>query len=117
MDQKKVAMFVFNGDAMCFVHIVLNVLDMKEKGYDVRVVLEGGATRLVRDLDDENAKLHTQYVRLKESGLIDCVCRSCAYTMGTLDDAEEQGLPLCGDLKGHPSISRYIENGYEVLVF
>lgn len=117
MDQRKVAMFVFNGDAMCFIHIVLNAMEMKNKGFDVKVVLEGGATRLVKDLDDENAKLHTPYVTLRESGLIDCVCRSCAYTMGTIDDAEEQGLPLCDDLKGHPSISRYMEDGYEVLIF
>ena len=26
---KKFALFVFNGDPMCFIHVLLNVLDMK----------------------------------------------------------------------------------------
>jgi len=29
---KKVAMFVFNGDPICFIHVLLNALDMKAKG-------------------------------------------------------------------------------------
>jgi hypothetical protein len=30
---KKVALFAFNGEPMCFVHVLLNALDMKEKDY------------------------------------------------------------------------------------
>jgi hypothetical protein len=37
--------------------------------------------------------------------------------MGSLDAAMEQNLPICGELKGHPSMSRYIENGYEIITF
>jgi hypothetical protein len=28
---KKIALFVFNGDPMCFIHVLLNALDMKER--------------------------------------------------------------------------------------
>ena len=38
---KKVALFAFNGDFKCFAHVLLNALDMKAKGYDVKVVIEG----------------------------------------------------------------------------
>ena len=31
---KKIALFVFNGDPMCFIHVLLNALDMKQKEYD-----------------------------------------------------------------------------------
>jgi hypothetical protein len=31
---KKIALFVFKGDPMCFIHVFLNALDMKDKGYD-----------------------------------------------------------------------------------
>ena len=43
---KKVALFVFNGDPMCFIHVLLNALDMHAKGYKTAVVVEGAATRL-----------------------------------------------------------------------
>jgi hypothetical protein len=35
---KKAALFVFNGDPMCFIHVLLNALDMKEKGYEVKTI-------------------------------------------------------------------------------
>lgn len=28
---KKVALFAFNGDSMCFIHVLLNALDLKEE--------------------------------------------------------------------------------------
>ena len=42
---KKVAIFAFNGETMCFAHALLNALDMKEKGYDIKLVIEGSATK------------------------------------------------------------------------
>ncbi len=47
---KKIAMFVFNGDPMCFIHVLLNALDMKENGYEGRIVIEGAATKLIPEL-------------------------------------------------------------------
>ena len=37
----KVVIFAFNGNPMCFSHVLLNVLDMAEKGMDAKVVIEG----------------------------------------------------------------------------
>jgi len=47
--------------------------------------------------------------------VIDAVCQACAHKMGTLEDAKKEGLPLGNDLYGHPSISSYIEKGYEII--
>ncbi|MGM0418609.1 MAG: cytoplasmic protein, partial [Thermodesulfobacteriota bacterium] len=44
---KKKAFFVFNGDPMCFVHVLLNALDMKEKGYDIKLIIEGASAGLL----------------------------------------------------------------------
>ena len=41
---KKYALFVFNGDPMCFIHVVLNALDMHTKGEDVKIIVEGSAS-------------------------------------------------------------------------
>lgn len=114
---RKIALFAFNGDPMCFIHVLLNTRDMHDRGCDVRLVIEGSATQLVEPLDKEDHPLHGLFTEVEEKGLIHCVCRACANKMGTLEKAEEMGLPLCGDLAGHPSMGACMEEGYEVIVF
>ena len=113
----RVVLVAFNGEAMCFVHVLLNALDMKEKGYEVKVVIEGSATKLVNELTDENNPFSTLYRNVREQGLIDCVCKACASKMGALEGVEAQGLPLCNGMKGHPSLAGYMEQGYQVITF
>jgi hypothetical protein len=114
----KVALFGFNGDAMCFVHVMLNAFDLKERGHEVTVIIEGSATKLVETFHrDPKAPFSNLYQRLREEGLIGGVCRACAAKMGSLASAEEQGLALLGDMSGHPSIGRYLDEGYQVLTF
>lgn len=115
--EKRVVLVAFNGDAMCFVHVLLNALDMKEKGYEVKVVIEGSATKLVEELGNEKHPFSKLYIEVKEKGMLDCVCYACATKMGGLKAAQEQGLPLCKDMKGHPSLADYMEQGYKVITF
>ena len=56
-------------------------------------------------------------MQVKEKGLIDCVCRACAVKMEALPGIEAQSLPLCAEMKGHPSVARHIDAGYEVITF
>ncbi len=114
---KKIAIFAFNGDPMCFVHVLLNALDMNKKGCDVKLVIEGSATKLVPELVKKEAPFSDLYRQVLEVGLIDCVCKACSSKMGVLTEVENQGLPLCAELKGHPSIYRYMDAGFEVLTF
>ena len=114
---KKIAVFAFNGDPMCFVHVLLNALEMHKKGWDVKLIIEGSATKLIPDLAKEGAPYYELYSRTREAGLIDCVCKACASKMGVLAEVEAQDLPVCAELKGHPSIARYMDAGFEILTF
>lgn len=114
---RKVLLAAFNGESMCFVHVLLNALDMEEKGYDVKVVIEGSATRAVKELDDPGNPFSNLYREVRQRGMIDCVCQACAGKMGALESAREQGLPLCAEMKGHPGLAKYLEQGYQVLTF
>lgn len=115
--QKKIALVAFNGEMMCFVHVLLNALDMHIKGFDVKVIIEGSATKLVSALSNNAAPFFPVYSEVREKGLIDCVCFACASKMGSLEDAKAQGLQLSDEMSGHPSLARYIEQGYEVISF
>lgn len=114
---KKVALFAFNGEAMCFVHVLLNGLDMKTKGYDVKIIIEGAATRLIPELNLPGSPLYGLFLKAREKGIIEGACRACSVKMGTSKDAEKTGLNLMDDMSGHPSIAHYMDAGYNVITF
>ena len=115
--EEKVLLVAFNGEPMCFVHVLLNALDMAEKGYEVKVVIEGSATKTAVEMNDPEKHFGKLYLQVKEKGLIDCACQACSSQMGFLDGIKEQGLPLCSEMKGHPSLAKYMEDGYRVITF
>ena len=103
---------------MCFVHVVLNALDLHEKGNEVQVVIEGSATALVPKLAaDDSLPAAPLYAKCRELGLIAGVCQACAHKTGSLDAAKEQGLALLADMKGHPSMAGFLDRGYQVYTF
>jgi len=112
---KKIAIFTFNGELMCFAHGLFNALDMNEKGYDVKLIIEGSSTKLIKELNEESNMFHKFYQDVKEKNLIDGICKACANKMGTLEEAKSQELTLLGELYGHPSMANYIDEGYEII--
>jgi hypothetical protein len=113
----KFALFVFNGDPMCFIHVLLNALDMKEKGHAPSVIIEGAAVKLIPDLVKEAHPLNKLWGKVKDAGLVGGVCRACSNKLGTLQAAKDQGLTLLDDMSGHPSMAGYREQGYELITF
>ncbi len=114
---KKTAMFVFNGDPMCFIHVLLNALDMKEKGQEARIIIEGSAVKLIPELYNEGNPLNSLWKKVLEADLLEGVCRACAAKLGTLAEAESRDLPILDDMMGHPGMAGYQAQGYEVISF
>ena len=114
---KKVALLAYNGELMCFAHVMLYALDFDKKGYEVKVVIEGSATKLIAELDKPDTPFANVYAQLKEKGLLTCICMACSKKMGTFEEAEKQAIPIVGDMQGHPSIDRFLEEGYEIVSF
>ncbi len=115
---KKVVLFAFQGEVMCFAHILLNALDMQAKGYDVKVVIEGESTKLIKTFyDNPEAPFRPLYLKVKDTGLVDAVCKACATKMGSIEEAKAEDLPIKGEMSGHPSMAAYIEAGYSVITF
>lgn len=113
---KKVAIFAFQGEPMCFAHVLLYTLELKTKGFDVRLIIEGMATKMVKELADESKPFAGLYSKVKAAGLIEAVCKACANQTGSLSAAEAQGLRIVGDMSGHPSLANYIEQGYQIVM-
>lgn len=110
---KKVVFFAFQGKKMCFMHILLNALDLNEKGHVAKIVIEGEATKLLKELEEEGNKI---YLKVKELGLFDSICKACSAQMGVLEYNEGLGININGDMNGHPPVEPYIADGYEVIM-
>lgn len=114
---KKTVLFVFNGDPMCFLHVLLNALDMEAKGDEVKIVVEGPATKLIPDMEKEESPLFKLYGKAKSHGLFDGVCRACSARMGVTSAVEKAGMAFLDDMSGHPGMARYEKDGFQVLIF
>jgi len=112
---RKIAIFAFKGNPICFIHVLLNGIDLHEKGGDVRIVLEGEAPGLVVELRKPENPLYRLYRKAKDLGLIHAVCRACAVKMGSLQAAEEEGLTVADDMSGHVGMAPFIEQSYEII--
>jgi len=114
---EKVALFAFKGEPLCFVHVLLNALDMKEKGIDVKIIIEGAAVKLIPEFSSASSPLEPLFDRAFGLDLIDGVCMACSHKMGTQEEAKALGIQLLSDMSGHPGIARYRMEGYEILTF
>ncbi|WKY49158.1 hypothetical protein Q5O24_07565 [Eubacteriaceae bacterium ES3] len=109
---KKIVIFTFNGNPMCMQHVLLNTLDMNTKGIHTEIVVEGEAVKLIETLENSNNKL---YLEVKEKNYIAGICKACSTNFKVLSVNEKTGIPILGDMKGHPSFTSFLKNGYEIM--
>lgn len=115
--KKKIAICALRGEPMCFVHVLLNALDMFEKGVEGKIIMEGESVKLVPEMEKADYFLHDLYLKAKNAGLIAAVCRACSQKLGVLEAVETSGLPVVADMSGHVSLAGFIEEGYEIITF
>ena len=102
---------------MCFIHVLLNALDMTDKGNETKIIIEGASVKLIPELIKSGNPLNGLWKKSVAAGLVEGVCRACSNKLGTLKAAEEQGLTLLDDMSGHPAMSAYRDKGYEIITF
>ena len=113
----KIVFFAFRDNPLCFIHVLLNALDMHQSGMEGKIILEGESVRLVEMMADSGHFLHALYTQAKEKGLFLGACRACSTKLQAVEAIEREGLPLIGELAGHPAMAAYIRQGYTLLTF
>lgn len=113
----KTAMFVFNGSPLCFVHVLLNALDMEARGDVVAIVMEGEATRLVGELEKTDHWLNGPWRQARGKELVAGVCQACSQKLDVRARIEASGLPLLADMRGHPGMAAFRDEGYDIITF
>jgi len=117
MSQEKTVLFAFRGDPLCFVHVLLNGIDMHERGRQGLIVIEGDAVTLVEKMSQPGHFLSPLYQKAKSLRLFAGACKACATKLKAIDAIEKEGIPLIGEMSGHPSMGGFMEQGYEVITF
>lgn len=114
---EKTVLFAFRGDPLCFIHVLLNAIDLHERGREGLIVIEGEAVKLVPEMSEPTHFLWAQYQKARELGLIAGVCKACSTKLGVIDAVKSEDLPLLDDMFGHPSMGAYLEKGFQVITF
>ena len=111
---EKYLFYVMRGQKMCFVHVLLNALDLAEAGNEVKIILEGESVTLPKMLEEEKFGL---YLKAKEKNLFAGVCYACSVQLGVIEFNQGLDYPLIKDMNGHAGMKEYIDNGYHVFNF
>lgn len=109
---EKVLFYAMTGEKMCFLHILLNAIDLNDNRVETKIIFEGASVKLVSVFEEEKNPL---YLKAKNSGLIAGVCLACSKTLGVFEKNNSYGLKMLDDMSGHAGIREYFLNGYKVI--
>lgn len=98
-------------------HALLYAKELTEAGIETKVVFDGaGVKSLAAFAQDTERPTHQLYLSLKEQGVIAGVCEFCSTQMGVEEPIRATGIPRLNEINGHPSIARYVTEGYAPIV-
>lgn len=97
-------------------HALLYAKELKETGSEVVLIFDGAGTRWVEKMQDPKNMLNRLYKSVEELGIVEVVCDHCAGAFKVKDKIKESGPPLVSEYEGHPSIAKWIEQGYRILI-
>ena len=99
------------------VHALLYAADLAEHGHQVVLIFEGAGTGWVNELKRPENPFRRHYLRIQQLGVVEVVCDYCADAHDVKQDlSKEQERLLVGDYEGHPSITKWVEKGYRIIV-
>ena len=98
-------------------HALLYAGELLSNGYKVVLIFDGAGTGWANELTSSEHPLSGLYRELKTKGIMEEVCDDCAEHLKVKDKlTEQQKALLTGEYKGHPSLIRWIEQGYRILI-
>lgn len=109
---KKVLFYAMTGEKSCFMHLLMNAVQLHESGTEVKVIFEGASVKLAAPLAKD---LNPAYMKAKNAGLLAGICLACSKIMGVYEENAALGLPMLDDMSGHAGMKPFVDQGYEVI--
>lgn len=89
--------------------------ELKEAGDDVKIIFDGAGTEWIGKLAPSNHRASPLYEAVEDK--IVGACGFCSKAFGVKEEVEEAGVPFLDAYDQHPSIRKYIADGYQVITF
>ncbi len=97
------------------VNALVTAKEFQEAGDEALVVFDGAGTRAVAALSDPGHDYHGLLEETQE--LVAGACAYCSKAFGVREQVEQSPISLIDEYEGHPSVHRYVAEGYEVVTF
>ena len=99
-------------------HFFLYARELHEKGHEVVAIFDGAGTLWAEELSKDNSEsfLKKDYDVFKQNGIIEIICDYCAGAFKVKGSLQERGANLVGDYEDHPSIVKWVEQGYQLII-
>jgi hypothetical protein len=100
------------------VHALLYSRELKEHGHDVVLVFDGAGTEWIDKwtAPDTTDKLAPMYREVEKLGITQVVCDFCAGAFHVKESLQGRKVPLTAEFNGHPSIAKWADQGYQLVV-
>jgi hypothetical protein len=113
MDQpNKFAIVAFRGEKPCVLHALLNCSDMRKKGFNALVILEGGSVKFIDEMFNNGFSMPWEQIK----PLIDCACFGCTKMFHMEEAAKMAEIRTEGGMSEHVSLADYVLKGYTIIV-
>jgi len=99
-------------------HALLYSQELLDHGHEVVLVFDGAGTHWANvwsNLETEG-KFRKLYLELRKSGVTEVICDYCATAFKERVHLDARQANFKGDYKGHPSIAKYANDGYQILI-
>ncbi len=97
-------------------HALLYATELKKAGYTVTLIFDGAGTEWAKALMDPENKLHDSYRKLQEAGVTEIICDFCSRAFQVQEDLKKGKVPLVSEFEGHPSLVKWLKQGYVPIV-
>jgi hypothetical protein len=89
--------------------------EFKEADEEVTLIFTGAGTKWVVELSDPDHRLHRAFRMVKDK--VAGACKACATSFGVREEIRASGVPLLTEYRGHQSLRKVINAGYQVVTF
>jgi hypothetical protein len=89
--------------------------EFKGAGDSVALVFDGAGTRWIGELAKPDHRSHRLYAEVKD--VIAGACAFCAVAFQAKEAVQREGITLLDEHDRHPSLRKYVAEGYQVITF
>jgi len=97
------------------VNALMSAREFKDGGDEVTVVFDGAGTIAAGAFGASAHDYNELFEAVRDT--MAGACEYCSGAFGVKEEVQQVGIELLDEYKGHPSVKKLVERGYEVVTF